>query len=694
MTHLTQRIIVTYATRNPQPQQTRGPCNPSAPARCHTRNILLDRLTCFLTSAMYSITVLLVVSLCLASGQRTDVPLDSCTYSFVVQSPHCWRGGNTGWESEVAILKETVASLSDRLKDVDQTMQELKKGTSTAVDAPRPAPLTATVDDRTVYVYIGCPRDININIVHFVPLSLQPTPIRVISVNFSETDNGQRVLLTPTMSPFPIFCTFDKYITIQRRRFPSVVSFNKTWDQYKTGFGDISGDFWLGLEKLYQITSQPHVRYSLRLELKLNTGVHYYSEYKDFHIADESRKYMLVSIGQKTAGNVNYFLKSRRQSHSTAVGLLVTATVPLDCGGLASHGDSPTRLAVGLLVTATVPLDCGGLASHGDSPTRLRTSAHTAGNSGLSSSGGGSGGGGGGGGGGNRQPIDVDDGASCTYSFAVQSRLCTPDPGSKAAVVALHEHVAQLRNQITQTAREISTMKHGKDKSAKYVYLGCPEEMTIDVVNFFPVAIEPTFVQLTSINISQVTDIGERILLEPLKPHFPVFCTVDKYIVIQRRSAPYVASFSRTWEEHKNGFGDVRGEFWLGLEKIHQITRQPFVRFSVRVEAKLATGLSYYAEYNNFYIGDESQNYRILSIGTATAKSNNYFLTNGTFFATADRDHKYLCGARFNGFWYFESKAAGNVGCSQMTLNSDPPYCRGITPLFVLTEMKIRPLRI
>ena len=70
------------------------------------------------------------------------------------------------------------------------------------------------------------------------------------------------------------------------------------------------------------------------------------------------------------------------------------------------------------------------------------------------------------------QPIDVDDGASCTYSFAVQSRLCTPDPGSKAAVVALHENVAQLRNQIAQMAREISTMKNGKGKSAKYVYLG------------------------------------------------------------------------------------------------------------------------------------------------------------------------------------------------------------------------------
>ena len=51
------------------------------------------------------------------------------------------------------------------------------------------------------------------------------------------------------------------------------------------------------------------MRYSLRLEMKLNTGVHYYSEYKDFHIAGESREYMLVSIDKKMAGNVNYFLK-------------------------------------------------------------------------------------------------------------------------------------------------------------------------------------------------------------------------------------------------------------------------------------------------------------------------------------------------------------------------------------------------
>ena len=63
-------------------------------------------------------------------------------------------------------------------------------------------------------------------------------------------------------------------------------------------------------------------------------------------------------------------------------------------------------------------------------------------------------------------------GASCTYSFAVQSRLCTPDPRSKAEVGVLQEGVAQLRNQVAQMAREIAVMKNGNGLNAKFVYLG------------------------------------------------------------------------------------------------------------------------------------------------------------------------------------------------------------------------------
>ena len=66
---------------------------------------------------MYTTIVALVVSLCLTSGQRTDVDPESCTYSFVVQSAQCLRDGHAGEgsEVEVASLRKTVASLSARL---------------------------------------------------------------------------------------------------------------------------------------------------------------------------------------------------------------------------------------------------------------------------------------------------------------------------------------------------------------------------------------------------------------------------------------------------------------------------------------------------------------------------------------------------------------------------------------------------
>ena len=70
------------------------------------------------------------------------------------------------------------------------------------------------------------------------------------------------------------------------------------------------------------------------------------------------------------------------------------------------------------------------------------------------------------------QQTNFGDGASCTYTFAVQSRLCTQDPQSKAEVGVIQENVAKLRNQVAQMAREIAVMKNGNGRNAKFVYLG------------------------------------------------------------------------------------------------------------------------------------------------------------------------------------------------------------------------------
>lgn len=57
------------------------------------------------------------------------------------------------------------------------------------------------------------------------------------------------------------------------------------------------------------------------------------------------------------------------------------------------------------------------------------------------------------------------------------------------------------------------------------------------------------------------------------------------WTVIQRRKIG-LTSFNRDWKQYKNGFGTIRGDFWLGNEHIFRMTRQPTV---LRIEMEAST---------------------------------------------------------------------------------------------------------
>lgn len=54
--------------------------------------------------------------------------------------------------------------------------------------------------------------------------------------------------------------------TVIQRRKVGLTSFNRDWKQYKEGFGNIRGDFWLGNENIYRLSRRPTV---LRVELEV-----------------------------------------------------------------------------------------------------------------------------------------------------------------------------------------------------------------------------------------------------------------------------------------------------------------------------------------------------------------------------------------------------------------------------------------
>ncbi|ELU08417.1 hypothetical protein CAPTEDRAFT_205710, partial [Capitella teleta] len=103
----------------------------------------------------------------------------------------------------------------------------------------------------------------------------------------------------------------------------------------------------------------------------------------------------------------------------------------------------------------------------------------------------------------------------------------------------------------------------------------CPVHISYGVVNIVPykddLGAKASQVQYTA----NFTGFSSKFFGVP----FSIYCTSKQMIVIQKRTSPFVLSFDRTFQENRDGFGDVTGEFWLGLDKIHQITSDPRVKY-------------------------------------------------------------------------------------------------------------------
>ena len=86
--------------------------------------------------------------------------------------------------------------------------------------------------------------------------------------------------------------------------------------------------------------------------------------------------------------------------------------------------------------------------------------------------------------------------------------------------------------------------------------------------------------------------------------------------MIQKRLDGSV-DFYRGWADYKRGFGNLNGEFWLGLDKMHQLTKAG--RNIIRIELEDIKGKTAYADYDMFAVASERAKYQ-LSLGTYSGK--------------------------------------------------------------------------
>ncbi|KAF0301467.1 Techylectin-5B [Amphibalanus amphitrite] len=97
------------------------------------------------------------------------------------------------------------------------------------------------------------------------------------------------------------------------------------WTDYKEGFGNVTKEFWWGLEHLYQLTSSGR-QYELRIDLEAFDGSRRYATYQQFRISSEVDGYTLrASDYSGTAGDglqysVNRMFSTRDRDQDSSGG--------------------------------------------------------------------------------------------------------------------------------------------------------------------------------------------------------------------------------------------------------------------------------------------------------------------------------------------------------------------------------------
>ncbi|KAK7090351.1 microfibril-associated glycoprotein 4-like [Littorina saxatilis] len=126
-----------------------------------------------------------------------------------------------------------------------------------------------------------------------------------------ETKSGVATVYPDNSTPLQVYCdqaTDGGGWTVFQRRQDGSVDFYRDWASYQKGFGDPSGEFWLGLDALNTLTSRQ--TYELRVDLMKWEGTKGYATYSNFSISDSSDNYRL-NYDNFTGGNAGDSLYGR-----------------------------------------------------------------------------------------------------------------------------------------------------------------------------------------------------------------------------------------------------------------------------------------------------------------------------------------------------------------------------------------------
>ena len=184
-----------------------------------------------------------------------------------------------------------------------------------------------------------------------------------------------------------------------------------------------------------------------------------------------------------------------------------------------------------------------------------------------------------------------------------------------------------------------------------------------------------------------------------LRP-FDVYCDMDSdgggWTVFQRR-IDGTQNFYLNWTDYVRGFGDVRGECWLGLHNIHRLTANST---ELRVDLADFEDSMRFAKYSAFSVGDSDSKFTLTVSGYSGTAGDGLAHNNNRQFSTKDQDNEdysiHCAQARLGAWWYGECTNANLNGHYYMGPNSPNRkgvywnQWRGASYSLKVTEMKVR----
>ncbi|XP_022215487.2 angiopoietin-4 isoform X2 [Drosophila obscura] len=157
-----------------------------------------------------------------------------------------------------------------------------------------------------------------------------------------------------------------------------------------------------------------------------------------------------------------------------------------------------------------------------------------------------------------------------------------------------------------------------------------------------------------------------RLQLTAESESFYVACDEDWTVILNRSSDEI--NFERGWLDYKDGFGNLAGDFFIGLNKLHALTSSAI--HELRIVFEDFEGNVAYAGYSTFAIGSEKELYPLSLLGRfqsdlSPSAGDSLSYHAGAKFSTIDSDNDNCvdcnCALKHKGAGWFNNCGTSNI---------------------------------